>query len=196
VRVRGPSGAEWTVRVVWQPRWRSLWRRFRAWRKHRNSDLDVVDVPLGGDGAGGGAGLPGGRGRGGLPGGRGSGGLPGGRGRGGFLDSVGDDFWIVVAVVAVALFAVFAWWVLVPVLLLFLDAVVVAVLLVAAVPLRVLFRRPWTVAASLDGEQAPAGFAVQVVGWRAARAAPDEIADRIRAGLPPAPSGFRSLDAR
>jgi hypothetical protein len=180
VRVRGPSGAEWTVRLVWQPRWRSLWRRFRAWRRHRKSDLDVVDVPLGGGGGDGGGG----------------GGLPGGRGHGGFLDSVGDDFWIVVAVVAVALFAVFAWWVLVPVLLLFLDAVVVAVLLVAAVPLRVLFRRPWTVAASLDGEQAPAGFAVQVVGWRAARAARDEIADRIRAGLPPAPTGFRSLDAR
>jgi hypothetical protein len=172
VRARGPNGVEWSVRVVWQPRWRSLWRRFRAWRKrHDDPDVDVAEVASSGRG------------------------LPGGGGGHGFLDNVGDDFWIVVAVVAFALFAVLAWWVLIPVLLLFLDTIIVAILLAAAIPLRVLFRRPWTVEATLPGERAPAGFAVEVVGWRAARAARDEIADRVRAGLPPAPTGYRSLDA-
>jgi hypothetical protein len=33
-----PMGAQWRVRVVWQPRWRALARRFGGWRRKRHGD--------------------------------------------------------------------------------------------------------------------------------------------------------------
>jgi hypothetical protein len=32
-----PRGVQWRVRVVWQPRWRALARRFGGWRRNRRS---------------------------------------------------------------------------------------------------------------------------------------------------------------
>ena len=35
-----PAGTEWRVRVVWQPRWQALARRFVAWRRNRRGGAD------------------------------------------------------------------------------------------------------------------------------------------------------------
>jgi Zn-dependent protease with chaperone function len=54
-----PAGVEWSVRVVWEPRWRALARRFGGWRRRRKDaggsgggwDLPFPDVNgLDGDG--------------------------------------------------------------------------------------------------------------------------------------------------
>jgi hypothetical protein len=50
-----PTGAQWQVRVLWQPRWRALARRFGAWRRGRKRgdgfDLGGLDIPdFGSDG--------------------------------------------------------------------------------------------------------------------------------------------------
>src|SRR5215470_9152644 len=51
--VTDPAGTQWRVRVVWQPRWRALARRFGRWRRQRRSgsgdialdaSLDAVSV--------------------------------------------------------------------------------------------------------------------------------------------------------
>jgi hypothetical protein len=187
VEVRAPNGTAWSVRVVWQTRWRPVGRRFLAWRRRRRADQPEPNDPavlareaVAADRRAAAAEQGGGKKR--------------ERSWSGW-DLLGfDDLWGLVAVLAFLVFVAFAWWVLIPVLLIFLDAIVVALVLAAAIPLRVLLRRPWTVAASLPGEDR-AGFAVEVVGWRAAREARDEIAGRIQAGLPPAPADYRSLGA-
>ncbi|MEV0273726.1 hypothetical protein AB0H43_33555 [Hamadaea sp. NPDC050747] len=38
VKVDTPSGQTWGVRVVWQPRWSALVRRFGAWRRKRKGE--------------------------------------------------------------------------------------------------------------------------------------------------------------
>ncbi|NUR71733.1 MAG: hypothetical protein HOU81_13000 [Hamadaea sp.] len=38
VKVETPSGQTWGVRVVWQPRWSALVRRFGAWRRKRKGE--------------------------------------------------------------------------------------------------------------------------------------------------------------
>jgi hypothetical protein len=53
-----PAGVEWSVRVVWEPRWRALARRFGGWRRRRGKgggpELPNLDLPniggLDGDG--------------------------------------------------------------------------------------------------------------------------------------------------
>ncbi len=107
----------------------------------------------------------------------------GGGGGGGWFDSLGDD--VVVGIVVIAgliLFAGLFWWVLLPLLLLVLDAIVVACLLAVAIPARVLLRRPWTVEARCDrtGER----YRIDVVGWRAALRTRDRIAGQLRDGQP------------
>jgi hypothetical protein len=159
VEVTGPDEVRWRVRVVWEPRWRALARRFGGWRrKRRGSGPDGAEVV---DGA--------------LQ----VGGHTGGGGGGGDFD-LGDGIiaGVVIVVVLVVGVAVF-WWVLIPMLLLVLDAVVVVALLIAAVIGRVVLRRPWTVEArASDG----ATLTEDVVGWRAALRRRDEIADRLRLG--------------
>jgi len=56
IGVTTPDGATWDVRVVWQPRWRALARRFGGWRRRRKgenggggSGLDGLDIPGGSD---------------------------------------------------------------------------------------------------------------------------------------------------
>jgi hypothetical protein len=44
VTATAPDGGTWDVRVVWQPRWRALARRFGGWRrKRRKGDGPDVD---------------------------------------------------------------------------------------------------------------------------------------------------------
>jgi Flp pilus assembly protein TadB len=53
VQVAAPEGSQWTVRVAWQPRWRSLARRFNEWwEQHKQPGtppLENLDI----DGPGG-----------------------------------------------------------------------------------------------------------------------------------------------
>ncbi|MBM2619583.1 hypothetical protein JIG36_28970 [Actinoplanes sp. LDG1-06] len=160
VEVTAPGGARWSVRVVWEPRWRVMARRFGGWRAKRSKDVGPGDV------LGGGADVSS---------------RLGSNGGGG---SIGDEL----VVVAIALFAlvvagVLFWWVLLPLLLIVLDGLIVLVLLLVSVVARVLFRRPWIVrAASGSGEVDE----VEVVGWRAALRRRDAIAESLRHGLNPA----------
>ncbi|WP_212998954.1 hypothetical protein [Winogradskya consettensis] len=157
VTVQGTNGATWRVRVVWEPRWRALARRFGGWRRNRKNgpDLGGLDLPSGNHSGGGG---------------------------GGWGD-LGDDIAIGIAIiVGMIVFGVLFWWFLLPLLLLVLDVVVVVVLLIAGIVGRVLFRRPWIVEATGDGG---APVAAEVVGWRAALRSRDEIADRLRLGYSP-----------
>ena len=159
VQVEAIDGTRWTVRVVWEPRWRFLARRFGGWRRNRR-DTDVSDALEGGA--------------------QFANAVPGGGGGGGGDFDLGDA----VVVIVVACFAFIAaaalfWWVLLPLLLIVLDLAIVLILLVLAVAGRVLLRRPWTVQAQAsDGRR----FTVDVVGWRAALAQRDEIANGLRLG--------------
>ncbi|MDY7088672.1 MAG: hypothetical protein SYR96_26645 [Actinomycetota bacterium] len=164
VEVTTPSGQRWGVRVVWEPRWRVMARRFGGWRaKRRHDDVGPGDVLSGGADVSSNVGSSGGGGSSGLS----------------------DEL----AVIAVVLFALVAvgvlfWWVLLPLLLIILDGLIVLALLLVSVAARVLFRRPWIVrATSGRGEVTE----VEVVGWRAALRRRDEIAESLRTGLKPAP---------
>ncbi len=161
-----PDDARWTVRVVWEPRWRALARRFGGWRRKRKKDRggdsgDVVDGALRIDDAA-------------------TSGSGGGRADG---FDLGDAVIVVVVVfLAVIVAAALFWWVLLPLLLVALDLMIVLVLLVVTVAGRVLFRRPWTVEATTgSGERVIA----EVVGWRAALRRRDEIAELLRLGQRP-----------
>jgi hypothetical protein len=159
VTVTDPEGSTWRVRVVWQPRWRALARRYGGWRrKRRAGDLDVSDLanpPRGGGGRGGGGSS--------------------------FIPDLGDDLLVALAVIAgLIVFGLLFWWLLLPLLLLVLDLVVVVVLAVLAIAGRVLFRRPWTVAAERDDER----YVTEVVGWRHALHTRDDMAEKLRLGYP------------
>ncbi|GAB2568512.1 hypothetical protein Aab01nite_44770 [Paractinoplanes abujensis] len=149
------------MRVVWEPRWRVMARRFGGWRSKRRDDVSPGDALSSGAEVASNVG--------------GSGGSSG----------IADEL-VVLAVVffALVLVAVLFWWVLLPLLLIILDGLIVLALLLASVVARVLFRRPWIVrATSTSGEATE----VEVVGWRAALRRRDAIADSLRHGLSPAP---------
>jgi hypothetical protein len=166
VAVSAADRTQWTVRVVWEPRWRALARRFGGWRRdRRDSPVDLAD---GADAAG----QIGGFAR-----------SAGGRGGGGGDFDLGDAVSVIAFIFIVFVVAgLFFWWVLLPLLLLVIDLLVVLVLLVAATAGRVLLGRPWTVEA-----RAGSGRTVreEVVGWRAALRRRDEMARAIReTGMP------------
>lgn len=154
VSVTAVDQTRWTVRVVWEPRWRVLARRFGGWRdKRRKNEIDIVD----GADALGQIGSSAGR---------------GGGGGGGDFD-LGDALWVIGLILIVfVVAAVFFWWILLPLLLLVIDLLAVVLLLIVATVGRVLFRRPWTVEA-----KSASGRIVreEVVGWRAALRRRDEI---------------------
>jgi len=56
IKVDAPGGETWRVRVVWQPRWSALVRRFGAWRRKRKGDNGSGLGDLGGCGDVGGCG--------------------------------------------------------------------------------------------------------------------------------------------
>ena len=153
VSVTDPDGSSWRVRVVWQPRWRALARRYGGWRrKRREGGPDLSDLAN-----------------------------PGGGGGGGFSFDLGDDLLVGLAiVVGLIVFGLLFWFLLLPLLLVVLDLVVVLILAAAAIAGRVLFRRPWTVAATRDGERC----VTEVVGWRNALHTRDDMAEKLRLGYP------------
>jgi hypothetical protein len=97
-----------------------------------------------------------------------------------FPDSLAALAAVIVAVIALAL----AWFVVVPLLLLALDAVLVAVLVIGAVLARLLLRRTWTVEATTTG----ASYRWKVVGYRSARKAVEEAVGELRLGVLPSAS--------
>jgi hypothetical protein len=92
---------------------------------------------------------------------------------------VDDLVFGVLVVVGLVLVVGLAWWVVLPLLLLVLDALIIALLLVAGVAVRVLLRRPWSVEATpSEGEP----LTRSVVGWRAALRERDALAAALRLG--------------
>ena len=168
VGVVAPDRTQWTVRVVWEPRWRALTRRFGGWRRNRRAgrDVDPLEVADGAARFGDAATVDTGT-------------------------DLGDAIIVIVVVCFVLVVAaVLFWWVLLPLLLLVLDAVIVLILLVLALAGRVLFRRPWTVeATATSGERITA----DVVGWRAALRRRDELAAQLAHGDRSAAPKPRSL---
>jgi len=162
INVTAPDETRWSVRVVWEPRWRVLARRFGGWRAHRRGRRveasDVVDgAAQMGDVASSGSGD-------------------------GDLDFGDAILAIVVVFIVFIAAAVLFWWVLLPLLLVILDGFIILILLFLSIVGRVLFRRPWTVQATADdGKKVTA----QVVGWRSALRRRDDIADSLRHGLRP-----------
>ncbi|MEU8821134.1 hypothetical protein [Actinoplanes sp. NPDC048796] len=155
VEVSAPGGTRWEVRVVWEPRWRVMARRFGGWRAKRRKDVGPGDVVSGGAEVSSEVGSSGG--------------------------NFNDEF-VIIAIVffAFVLAAVLFWWVLLPLLLIVLDALIILILLAASVVTRVLFRRPWIVrATSSTGDTTEA----EVVGWRAALRRRDAMAEALRHGL-------------
>ncbi|MFF5082878.1 hypothetical protein ACFY36_38045 [Actinoplanes sp. NPDC000266] len=153
VEVTAPDGTRWDVRVVWEPRWRVMARRFGGWRAKRREDIGPGDALSGGAEVSSEVG-----------------------GSGGNLN---DEF-VVIAIVffAFVLAAVLFWWVLLPLLLIVLDALIILLLLAASVVARVLFRRPWIVrATAATGETTEE----EVIGWRAALRRRDAMAAALRA---------------
>ncbi|SNY23484.1 hypothetical protein [Paractinoplanes atraurantiacus] len=152
VEVTAPGGTRWEVRVVWEPRWRVMARRFGGWRAKRRKDIGPGDA------------------------------LSGGAEVSSEVSSSGGNFndeFVIIAIVffAFVLAAVLFWWVLLPLLLIVLDALIILILLAASMVARVLFRRPWIVrATSATGETTE----VEVVGWRAALRRRDAMADELR----------------
>jgi hypothetical protein len=152
VTVTDPEGITWRVRVEWQPRWRALARRYGGWRRRRRGESASSDAASV-------AANTGGR----------------------FFPDFGDDLLVALAIlVGLIVVGLLFWWLLLPLLLLVLDIVVVVILAVIAVAGRVLFRRPWTVAAARDGER----YVTEVVGWRNALYTRDDMAERLRLGYP------------
>ncbi|WP_213005572.1 hypothetical protein [Paractinoplanes toevensis] len=160
VTVQASDGVAWRVRVVWEPRWRALARRFGGWRRKRK-DRDGggdfpdpgLDLPSGGHHSGG----------------------------GGFMSDLADDLVVGIAIIiGLIVFGFLFWWLLLPLLLLVLDIIVVVLLVIAGVVGRVLFRRPWIVEAT-----GPQKVTAEVVGWRAALRTRDEMAEKLRLGYRP-----------
>lgn len=154
VKAVAPTGETWRVRVVWQPRWSALVRRFGAWRRRRKgeepSDAGLLD---------------------------GCGNLDG---CGGDDDLAALLLGIILLIFGVLVF----WFLLLPLLLLVVDIVVVIALLLIAIPARVLLRRPWTVEAAYDDGRVEKVFSTHIVGWRRALETRDEIAAKLGQGFP------------
>jgi hypothetical protein len=164
-----PGGGSWSVGIRTRPRWRALSRRFGAWRR-RNDQTDVdlgaafeVDagsgtVPVRFDGGGGASWLEPGEANADVD-------VSGASG----LDDILDDLLLgILVVVLLVLTVALAWWVIIPLLLVVLDAVVVSLLFVLGFVARIAIGRPWVVRAR---EKVSGGRWVEadVQGWRNAR---------------------------
>jgi hypothetical protein len=163
VAVTARDGTEWAVRVVWQPRWPLLVRRFGGWRARRRTKkrghngemVDVADPALSmwGDAVR-------------------------------IEGDLGDDIVVaILVIVGMIVFGLLFWFLLLPLLLLLFDVVVLLSVFALATIARVLFRRPWTVEAvpATKGKRARQR---QVIGWRAALRTRDALAEHLRTGSP------------
>lgn len=129
--------ATWRVRRRWLPGHAWYARRWGAWRRRRKVDdaVDLADLPLGGGG-------------------------------GWSPTDLLDDILIGVAVLAAFAVVVWLlWFVLLPILLGFLDVLFVLVAGIIGLVGKELFRRPWTVSADGPDNQHREW---KVVGWRRA----------------------------
>jgi hypothetical protein len=99
-------------------------------------------------------------------------------------DDLGIFAAIFIAILAIIIFVVLAV-LLLNVVAIALEILIVAVLLIAGVIGRVVFRKPWVIYAKTKDRY----VATEVKGWRASRRALDDMAERIRSGaeLEPAP---------
>jgi hypothetical protein len=138
------------------------WKVGRQWWPDRGEDLTdpgLADVPTGSGGDG---------------------------GDGGWLDlGDADEFVVVLVVIGVAILVVlFFTTVVIPVIAFTIELIVLLVLFFGGLAGRLLFRRPWTVRARVDGRTQRRW---QVVGFRNSGELRDEIAEALRSGraLPP-----------
>ncbi len=156
VSVATPEGREWAVRVVWQPRWRALARRFGGWRRKRRSSSD--------DGGGGGGG--------------------GGDFLSALGDDLIGALVAIVGMILFGL--VFWFLLLPLALLVVDVLVVVLLLLLAIPARVLLRRpwTVEAVSANWDGDT-ETWFATDVVGWRRALDTRDDIAQKLTAGHHP-----------
>lgn len=115
-----------------------------------------------------------------------SGGGSGGGGGGG-MDGDGPEILVVLAVIIAAFLAVaLLWFVVVPFLLLFVDATLLLALVLAAGLVRVLFRRPWDVVAVEDLEDGSRRIRRwEVRGYRRAGRVRDDVARALTTGTDP-----------
>lgn len=93
-----------------------------------------------------------------------------------------DDPGCLLALLAVVVAAVLAWFVVLPLLFLFVDVAVVVLIALVGAATRVLFRRPWKIVAHTDGPP-PGSHAWGVIGFRASGAAPALIARELERGV-------------
>jgi hypothetical protein len=166
IGVTAPDGTEWTVRVVWQPRWPVLVRRIGGWRRRRSQERREKAWDSVAEGASETADL-----------------VPTSGGGGGFLSGLADDevAFLIAATAIIALASVF-WWLLIPLVPLVVDLAVVLVLLALGLGSRVLLRHPWTVEATASST---GRHSVAVVGWRNALRTRNDVAAQMHAGALP-----------
>jgi hypothetical protein len=104
------------------------------------------------------------------------------------LEFLDDSLAGLAAVVALALLIFVIWFAFIPIAVLVLDILFVVVLTIGGVAARVLFRRPWVIEASSEGER----VRWPVVGFGASRASVREAAEALAAGRPAATLGGSS----
>jgi hypothetical protein len=155
VHAVAPDGKFWLVRIIWRPRWWPLVTRFGGWRsKPPDTDDPFEGVGEVASDAAFGPADP--------------------RYRN---DDDGTRFLIIIGMV---LGGALIWWVVLPVLLAVVDAVVIVVQLTVAIPARILLGRPWTIEAvrryASEGDHP---FTTDVIGWRQALRTRDEIVAKI-----------------
>lgn len=167
--VAAPDGRSWTVERRWlprPPRWRG-WG-FRHSRRHRRGEPDAAPAAEGPAAEG--------------PTAAGETGPARKRRWFDYIDIPVDSVTAALVVLAVILIALLAWFVLLPLLFLLVDAILVLVLAAAGVAARVLFRRPWMVVARADDPLQERVW--DVVGFRASGRAVAGIAADLGRGLP------------
>jgi hypothetical protein len=118
-----------------------------------------------------------------------AGGLAGG-GAGGDVDvDLGDGFMaalvVIGAVLAVAAAAVLLWFVLLPALLIVIDGTVLVVVVLLAGVVRVLFRRPWDVVATLERPDGDETWRWELRGFHRAGRVRDVVARAFETGTDP-----------
>ncbi|MEA2453447.1 MAG: hypothetical protein QOG04_2157 [Actinomycetota bacterium] len=154
--VRDTRGRSWRVSIrmlPWRPRWR--W----PWRTVRSTSAEDARTPAGAETEPG-AGTPSG---------------DGGDGLAAAADMLFGE-WILIFVI-VAVVAVFF---VIPAFVLLLEVVIVALLVISAIALRVLFRQPWLVDAVADEGTR---LAWKVVGYRRSRRVVEEVAAQLQRGI-------------
>lgn len=103
-------------------------------------------------------------------------------------DETGVELLLLIVVIVPLIVGLFGMWILALALLFVLDRMLTVVAIGAAITLRVVLRRPWTVLAyktiNTRPSEVPPHAEIQVVGWRRAPRTRDAIAEALVTGLP------------